>query len=56
MKELFSQKSKTSRGSLYHLKEIFNHRSASAAVMQNYQHVADLVDVSLMIIDLIPMN
>ena len=46
MTNFFSGKSETSRGSLFNLKKVFGHRSASMDVMNNFQHVADLVDVS----------
>jgi len=45
MDQHFSQKSIGEIGSLYYIKEIFSHRSLKAAVMQNYQHVEDFIEV-----------
>ena len=45
MNQLFKQTSVGDRGTMYHLKEIFQHRSLKSKVMDNVQHVWDFVEV-----------
>ena len=45
MNELFKGSSMTSSGTLYNIKDMFHHNSAKRDVMQNVQHVWDLIMV-----------
>lgn len=45
MNALFTATSIADRGTLYQIKEMFNHRSVKKNVMGNFQHVWDLLKV-----------
>ena len=47
MKLLFKGESMASRGTLYHLKDFFHHRSIKGNVAANAQHVWDMLQVRL---------
>ena len=42
----FKQTSVTKRGSLYNIKEVFNHRNVKQKVMEDFQHVHDFISVT----------
>jgi hypothetical protein len=44
------------RGTLYNIKEVFNHRSVSSDVMNNFDHVWDLVQVYILIISSLTLD
>ncbi len=45
MDSLFKTDNVADRGTLYHAKEFFGHRSVQKEVMHNFQHVWDLLQV-----------
>ena len=48
MNEFYSGKSLADRGTLYHIKEFFNHKSLKSNVMENFQHVWDFIEVIIL--------
>ena len=47
MKNFFAGKSARQRGSLFNIKETFCHRNVKKDVSENFQHVEDLLKVSM---------
>lgn len=47
MNEFFTETSIGIAGTLYHMKEFFNHRSVKKKVIDNFQHVWDLIKVCI---------
>ncbi len=50
MNELFDENSETVKGSLYYLKEYFEHRSVKKKVLDNFSHVWNLLEVRIVIL------
>ena len=42
---LFKQESMARAGTMYNMKQLFNHRSLQANVQTNVQHVWDMIEV-----------